>query len=558
MAAKRKPLPPGFLTEPVPNERAIEWIRSKTPVSAEVFRGLLPELKARAIAVAGVTSASLARDIREAIAAVPAGADWDKQRRHIADLLNPYVAAGDDQEAKKARTKRAELLLRTHGFQGYAVAQHEVMKAQKDVFPFWQYLSNEDTKVRKTHEKLNKLIFPADSPFWHRHTPPWEWGCRCRKVSLLPEEVAEIQAREAKLAPERKTVIEGPALDLVENQNKLNRGITEVFDITPPADRGKPGAFLFEPDSLRLSPGELSKRYDAATWADFQQWAGRTEVEPGTSVWAWMDGAKLTGVPVVPAVAAEVSPTAVVVRTLAEIRQALDAETGAWALAVSKRAQSAGDLAIAQARGDRLEMLRHASEHAAADEAVEQVIEGLRSKIEIPAAQRGAVVFTSMAPSAAAAAKKGAQLVERYTAARLLPKVGVKYYGGSRAYHLSGTIHINAQTPASTVLHEITHATEQQTARVLADCLAFLKQRAGSEPLKSLRKLTGKRYKAAEFAYEDEFAKRGGHHYMGKSYGARATEILTMGIERLHRDPMEFYLSDREYFEFVISTLQQL
>lgn len=557
MAAKRKPLPPGFLTEPVPNERAIEWIRSKTPVSAEVFRGLLPELKARAIAVAGVTSASLARDIREAIAAVPAGADWDKQRRHIADLLNPYVAAGDDKEAKKARTKRAELLLRTHGFQGYAVAQHEVMKAQKDVFPFWQYLSNGDERVRQTHEKLNKLIFPADSPFWHRHTPPWEWGCRCRKVSLLPEEVAEIQAREARLAPERKTVIEGPALDLVEKQNKLNRGITEVFDITPPADRGKPGAFLFEPDSLRLSPEELAKRYDAATWADFQQWAGRTEVEPGTSVWAWMDGAKLTGVP---AVAAEPTVVAAVTsaRSLAGITSALDAEVGAWSAVTSERGAIFMQYEAARARKDSAEAIRLASEHAAKELEAEKLIERLRSKIEIPSAERGKVTFLNLTPSTKAAAEAGAVLAERYTHAGLLPKIGVKYYGGKRAYHKGGVIHINGTTPASTVLHEITHATEQQAASVLAKSQAFLKLRAGAEPLKSLRKLTGLRYKADEFAYEDEFAKRGGDHYMGKSYGARATELLTMGIERLHRDPMEFYLADRTYFEFVVSTLQNL
>lgn len=308
MAAPRKRLPPGFLTEPVPNERAIEWIEGKTPMGAEVFKGLLPELKARAIAVSGASSAGVARDIRQAIAAVPAGADWDEQRRKIADLSSPWVSPGDDKAAKKARTKKAELLLRTHGFQGYAVAQHEVMRAQADIFPFWQYLSMDDEKVRVTHAKLHRLILPANSPFWKRHSGPWEWGCRCRKASMLPEEVAEIRAREANLAPERKTVIEGPALDLVEEQNKLNRGITEVYDITAPADRGKPGAFLFEPDSLRMPLSELQGRYDAQTWAEFQTWAGRTEVEPGTSVWRWLDGAELAGPVAVPVVSPLAGP----------------------------------------------------------------------------------------------------------------------------------------------------------------------------------------------------------------------------------------------------------
>jgi SPP1 gp7 family putative phage head morphogenesis protein len=290
---KRPPLPKGFLTEPVPNDRAIEWIQGKTPMGAGVFEGLLPELKARAIAVAGIEAAGVARDIRKAIAEVPAGADWDKQRRVIADLINPYLAGEGDAAALKARIRKAEILLRTHGSQGYAVAQHEVMREQEDIFPYWQYLSMEDEGVRPAHSALNKLIFPANSPFWHHHSPPWDWGCRCRKVSLLPEEVAEIQNRERKLAPEKQTVIEGKALELVETQNKLNRGPTEVYDITAPADRGKPGAFLFEPDSLRLSAAELQGRYDAQTWREFQEWAHRTEAGPDTTVWEWMGGTKL-------------------------------------------------------------------------------------------------------------------------------------------------------------------------------------------------------------------------------------------------------------------------
>lgn len=560
MADQRKPLPPGFLTEPVPNERAIAWIQGKTPLSAEVFKGLLPELKARAIAVSGVTSASLARDIREAIAAVPAGADWDKQRRQIADLINPFVASGDDKAAKKARTKRAELLLRTHGFQGYAVAQHEAMKAQKDVFPYWQYLSMEDERVRQSHAKLNKLIFPADSPFWHRHTPPWDWGCRCRKVSLLPDEVAEIQAREAKLAPERKTVIEGPALELVEKQNKLNRGITEVYDITAPADRGKPGAFLFEPDSLRLSVGELEKRYDAATWADFRVWSNKTEVEPGTTVWQWMGGAKLKGAAKAP-VPVVVPPTAAATttRTLTGITQAMDGHVGEWSALVAQRGALWAEYNAALARSDHSAMIAKASEHAANEVEIGRLLDKARAAIEIPVAERGKVIMTGLMPSTQKVAEAGARLTERYTHKDLLPVLGVRATRKKRAYHQGGTIYINSKTSTSTAMHEITHGTEQQTAAVLAESLGFLKKRAGNEPLKSLRKLTGNSgYKADEFAWEDEFAKRGGSHYAGKTYGSRATELLTMGVERLHADPVEFFASDREYFEFVVRTLQKL
>lgn len=292
----RLPLPKGFLTEPVPNNQAVKWIENKTPVGARVFEQLLPELKGRAIAVAGIHSASVAREVRKAIASVPAGADWDKQKHLIADQISPWLMDDSDSKARKAQLAKAEILLRTHGFQAYAVVQHETMREQEDIFPFWQYLSMDDEKVRQSHQALHDLVFPANSPFWKRHSPPWEWGCRCRKVQLLPEEVDEIREREKQLPPDQKTVIEGPALSSVEQQNKLVRGPSEIFDLTPPIERGKEGAFVFEPDSLRLTTAEIRGRYDPLTWADWEAWAKNTTIEDlpdgeqGLTVWDWMEG----------------------------------------------------------------------------------------------------------------------------------------------------------------------------------------------------------------------------------------------------------------------------
>lgn len=591
MPADPPDLPEGFLAEAVPNDDAVAFVRSKTPLAASVFQGLLPELKARAIAISGVQSASVARDVRAAIAAVPAGADWDKQKRKIADLISPYVSPGDDKAAKQARKSKAELLLRTHGFQAYAVTQHAVMREQEDIFPWWQYLSMEDEKVRQTHAKLNKLIIPAASPFWHRHSPPWQWGCRCRKAQLMDDEVAEIRAREKRLPPERKTIIEGPALQMVEQQNKLNRGPTEVYDITPDIEKGKPGGFLFEPDSLRLSPSELQKRYDPQTWADFQAWAQKTEVEPGTTVWQWMGGQKTTGKaspqkaakqpakpkapkkarkkaapkpktpakPKAPKPAPSPPPVPAPPRTVASIEAAL----GAHATKMQQLTQECDALRRAKVAAyptnNWTEINRLQGEVKAKSLEMDQLLEASRDLVSIPQADRGQVVVTKVSPSIKAKVAAGAQLTERYTHASLMPRIEAKYYAGKRARHSQGVVKVGTQTPDSVVMHEITHATEQQTARVLAKSLAFLKRRAGHESLQPLRKLTGiRKYKAHEMAYEDEFKKRGGEHYMGKSYGGRATELLTMGVERLHRDPLEFWANDPEYFRFVLQTLQLL
>lgn len=83
-------------------------------------------------------------------------------------------------------------------------------------------------------------------------------------------------------------------------------------------------------------------------------------------------------------------------------------------------------------------------------------------------------------------------------------------------------------------------------------------KRAGNERVQQLRVLTGHQgYKIDEVAYEDEWVKRGGSHYMGKLY-SQGTELLTMGIERLIKSPSEFYQKDPEYFEFVVRCLNNI
>ncbi len=49
--------------------------------------------------------------------------------------------------------------------------------------------------VRATHAALHGLVFRADDPFWDRHDPPWEWGCRCFKRPLTPGQVKRMRVK---------------------------------------------------------------------------------------------------------------------------------------------------------------------------------------------------------------------------------------------------------------------------------------------------------------------------------------------------------------------------
>ena len=266
----------------------------------EVFAGLLPELRARAITVAGIESLSVVSDIRDRIAELPAGGDWKAIKKDLVRDLSPYLVdpdADDEERAaqQNAAERRAELLLRTHGFQAYQSASYQVMDRLRDVFPYWQYDSQGDHKVRATHAALNGIVLPADSPFWQGHIPPWQWGCRCQIIPLLPEEVEDMREAEANLPIEKRKLLAGPALAELENNRRLVRGPNEIYDLRNDREKGNPQGFYFDPADLRLRPEDLKARYSDKEWSDFEGWAQRTPIgdDAATTVWDWMSGASI-------------------------------------------------------------------------------------------------------------------------------------------------------------------------------------------------------------------------------------------------------------------------
>lgn len=194
--------------------------------------------------------------------------------------------------------------------------------------------------------------------------------------------------------------------------------------------------------------------------------------------------------------------------------------------------------------------------------AYDKALEVLRDTVSIPVRDRGSMNLTS-APIDANYWQKnmtnlieGRKIIERYVSKNLLTDVRVnKWNDREKADY--GEIFVNGNTKPSTVAHEITHVIEMDKKDVLKKSMEFLQKRAKGQKAKSLKKLTGIAYRKWEFAYEDDWAKLGGNVYSGKVYNG-ATEILTMGIERLHENPLKFYRTDPEYFEFVVRTLQEL
>lgn len=80
---------------------------------------------------------------------------------------------------------------------GESAATHARLSKQTDLFPYWEYKTVGDNKVRHSHQLLEGIILPWNSPLWKYILPPNDWNCRCYIVARTKGEVTKEQIAES-------------------------------------------------------------------------------------------------------------------------------------------------------------------------------------------------------------------------------------------------------------------------------------------------------------------------------------------------------------------------
>lgn len=120
----------------------------------------------------------------------------------------------------------------------------------------------------------------------------------------------------------------------------------------------------------------------------------------------------------------------------------------------------------------------------------------------------------------------------------------------ARSYHIENRgIFLSKQAYVKTVIHELGHELEEADAQVHREAMDFLRRRTKGERLEWL----GPGYGRDEKSRKDKFIRP----YMGKDYGADATEIISMGLEYIWRDPWEFAEKDPDMFDFILAVVRE-
>lgn len=282
---------------PVPHKEAMELIRNKPPVTREIFKKLLPELRARTFLISGIEDMNVLQQIRDVVAELPAGEGWDATKNKIVDALGPWM----DEKAAKSR---ATLLLRHHGFQAYSAADYRSAVESKGSFPYWKYSTMGDERVRDSHAALNGLVLPADDPFWESHYPPWDWNCRCMVIPITQDRYDEMltDGRMAGGSRDLTPGVKARGWTIPESERKMLRmtgrlddGSGIAQDVRAPVQRAKTTqerdrAYRWNPRTLGMDVSSLKSHYDPNTWAMFEKQAKTVKLDDGRTIMDWLNG----------------------------------------------------------------------------------------------------------------------------------------------------------------------------------------------------------------------------------------------------------------------------
>lgn len=80
---------------------------------------------------------------------------------------------------------------------GESAATYARLMKQTELFPYWEYKTVGDNKVRHSHQLLDGIILPWNSPLWKYILPPNDWNCRCYIVPRTKAEVTKAKLSES-------------------------------------------------------------------------------------------------------------------------------------------------------------------------------------------------------------------------------------------------------------------------------------------------------------------------------------------------------------------------
>ncbi|PZA07761.1 MULTISPECIES: phage minor head protein [unclassified Meiothermus] len=162
-------------------EAALEFFRSRLPVTDPEFRALSDAARRRAFFVAGLARLDLVQEVMNALdAALAEGETFERFRERLSQQV---ARAWGGQSPHRLRT-----IFDTNLQMAYGAGRWRAANELRDSRPYWGLEVVLDGRTSSICRNLAGVVRPADDPFWTNHIPPLHFRCRTALVTYSAEQ----------------------------------------------------------------------------------------------------------------------------------------------------------------------------------------------------------------------------------------------------------------------------------------------------------------------------------------------------------------------------------
>ncbi len=136
-----------------------------------------------------------------------------------------------------------------------------------------------------------------------------------------------------------------------------------------------------------------------------------------------------------------------------------------------------------------------------------------------------------------------------------LPSIEISELGaGGRAYTSRGAnmVWIADEDAVDVLIHELGHNFEFNNEFMQYSAKKHLEDRTAGEAVEKLKDIYGGNYRDNELTKKDKFF----NAYIGKQYSDGSTEVTSMALQYLYKDPLALYEKDPELFTWIVNAVR--
>jgi SPP1 gp7 family putative phage head morphogenesis protein len=183
--------------EPLPPAEAIDYFRTKVPMQKTAFEELSDIYRGRAFTIArqvGQRSVSIVQDLLT---------DILRTGGTLADFREGLAEAAAAGGIRTVNPYHAATVFQTNVQTAYNAGRYDLYTASEvaDAFPYFQYHTVGDDRVRPSHAQMDGYLARRDAPVWDLWWPPNGFNCRCTVTAVSAPE-----AEAGKMKPSRRQV----------------------------------------------------------------------------------------------------------------------------------------------------------------------------------------------------------------------------------------------------------------------------------------------------------------------------------------------------------------